>query len=136
VSEPQQPPVDPAESPEPAAAGEPTPPPAFPPPPGSYPPPPGTAIPAPPQPAPPPGYPYGLVDPTLKSRLVAGLLGIFLGGFGVHRFYLGYTGIGVVQILVTIVTFGLGSVWGLIEGILILFGSTITTDSAGRPSRW
>src|SRR5258707_374960 len=32
-----------------------------------------------------------------KSKLVAGLLGIFLGGLGVHRFYLGYIGIGIAQ---------------------------------------
>ncbi len=58
-----------------------------------------------------------------KSKMIAGLLGIFLGGFGVHRFYLGYTGIGIIQILVTFVTCGIGSVWGLIEGILILVGN-------------
>lgn len=58
-----------------------------------------------------------------KSKLVAGLLGIFLGGFGVHRFYLGFTGIGIAQIAVTIVTCGFGAIWGLIEGILILTGS-------------
>ena len=50
-----------------------------------------------------------------KSRLVAGLLGIFLGGFGVHRFYLGWTGIGIAQIVVTILTCGLGALWGLVE---------------------
>ncbi len=68
-----------------------------------------------------------------KSKLTAGLLGIFLGGLGVHRFYLGYTTIGVVQIIVTICTFGIGSIWGLIEGILIIAGTTITTDAQGRP---
>jgi TM2 domain len=68
----------------------------------------------------------------LKSKVTAGLLGIFLGGFGVHRFYLGYTGIGIAQIAVTIVTCGFGALWGLIEGILILTGS-INTDAAGRP---
>jgi TM2 domain-containing membrane protein YozV len=68
-----------------------------------------------------------------KSKLVAGLLGIFLGGLGVHRFYLGYIGIGIAQIVVTIVTCGFGHFWGLIEGILILVGSTITTDAEGRP---
>ncbi len=36
-----------------------------------------------------------------KSKLAAGLLGIFLGGFGVHRFYLGYTTMGVIQIVVS-----------------------------------
>ena len=71
-----------------------------------------------------------------KSKLIAGLLGILLGGFGVHRFYLGYVAIGVAQILVTLVTFGLlGWLWGMIEGILILTNSTITTDADGRPLR-
>lgn len=67
-----------------------------------------------------------------KSKLAAGLLGIFLGGIGVHRFYLGYTTIGVVQILVTAVTCGFGAIWGFIEGILIICGTTITTDDQGR----
>jgi TM2 domain-containing membrane protein YozV len=75
-----------------------------------------------------------LQEPDLrKSKLAAGLLGIFIGGLGVHRFYLGYTGIGIAQILVTLVTCGLGHIWGLIEGILILAGSSITTDADGRP---
>jgi TM2 domain-containing membrane protein YozV len=83
--------------------------------------------------APPPAPPF--VQPTdhLKSKLIAGLLGIFLGGMGVHRFYLGYIGIGIAQIIVTICTFGVGHFWGLIEGILILTGSTITTDAEGYP---
>jgi TM2 domain-containing membrane protein YozV len=69
-----------------------------------------------------------------KSKLVAGLLGLFLGGLGVHRFYLGYVGIGIVQIIVTLVTFGLGVLWGMIEGILILAGS-INKDAKGQPLR-
>jgi hypothetical protein len=69
--------------------------------------------------------------PGAKSKLAAGLLGIFLGAFGVHRFYLGYIGIGVAQIIVTIITCGIGSVWGLIEGILILTGN-INKDAMGR----
>ncbi len=68
-----------------------------------------------------------------KSKTTAGLLGIFLGGFGVHRFYLGYTTIGIIQIVVTIFTCGLGAWWGLIEGILILCNKTITTDANGIP---
>jgi hypothetical protein len=68
-----------------------------------------------------------------KSKLVAGILGILVGWAGVHRFYLGYTAIGVAQIFVTLVTCGMGYIWGLIEGILILVGSTITTDADGRP---
>ncbi|WP_318242112.1 TM2 domain-containing protein [Arthrobacter gallicola] len=86
----------------------------------------------------PPGY-YYAVDPP-KSRLAAGLLGIFLGSFGVHRFYLGYTTIGVVQILVTVLTFwftfGLSAMWGFVEGIMILAGAqTFRTDARGVPLR-
>ena len=107
------------------------------------------AAPAPPPPPPPVEYPPGYVqgyqqgyqqagyyvDPTLKSRMAAGLLGIFLGGFGVHRFYLGYNSIGVWQIVATVLTCGLASIWGLVEGIMILANSGITTDAAGRPLR-
>jgi TM2 domain-containing membrane protein YozV len=67
-----------------------------------------------------------------KSKIVAGILGIFLGGLGIHRFYLGYVGIGIIQIIVTIVTAGIGSLWGFIEGILILVG-TINKDAKGVP---
>jgi TM2 domain-containing membrane protein YozV len=75
-------------------------------------------------------------DPQAKSKIVAGLLGIFLGGFGVHRFYLGFTKIGVIQIIVTIVTCGIGSLWGFVEGILYLVGSdNYRTDATGRPLR-
>ncbi len=67
-----------------------------------------------------------------KSKIAAGLLGIFLGGFGVHRFYLGYIGLGIAQIVVTLITCGIGSLWGFIEGILILTGN-MNQDAEGRP---
>ncbi|MBW9208710.1 TM2 domain-containing protein [Mumia sp. zg.B21] len=87
----------------------------------------------PPQQQPPYGAPYGYA-PEAKSKLVAGLLGILLGGFGIHRFYLGFTTIGVVQIVVTIITCGLGAIWGFVEGILYLVGANgWTTDASGRP---
>ena len=71
-------------------------------------------------------------DPR-KSRVAAGLLGIFLGAFGVHRFYLGYTGVGLAQLLLGFVTCWIvSSIWGLIEGILILVGSGLTTDAQGQ----
>jgi len=73
-----------------------------------------------------------------KSKLVAGLLGIFLGTFGVHNFYLGNTKKAVTQLLIGL----LGSciavgpiitgIWGLIEGIQILCGK-ITVDGKGNP---
>lgn len=70
-----------------------------------------------------------------KSKIAAGLLGIFLGSLGVHNFYLGYTGKAVAQLLITILTCGIGAtvsgIWGLIEGILILTGS-INQDADGN----
>lgn len=66
-----------------------------------------------------------------KSKLTAGLLGIFLGGLGIHNFYLGYTGKAIAQIVLSC-CFGIGAIWGLIEGIMILCGS-IKTDAKGVP---
>lgn len=67
-----------------------------------------------------------------KSKICAGLLGLFLGGLGIHNFYLGNTSRAVIQIVVTLVTCGAGSLWGFIEGIMILCGS-IKTDANGIP---
>lgn len=77
-------------------------------------------------------------NPNAKSKIAAGLLGIFLGAFGVHNFYLGYTGKAIAQLLITllscrVLSFASG-VWGLIEGILILTGS-ITVDGNGNELR-
>ena len=74
-------------------------------------------------------------DPNAKSKLAAGLFGIFLGVFGVHNFYLGFTGKAVAQLLITVLSCGIlspvSAIWGLIEGILILCGN-ITTDANGN----
>lgn len=78
-----------------------------------------------------------------KSKLVAGLLGLFLGGYGVHNFYLGYTGKAVAQLVISVlgvllafIFFGIPNmavgVWALIESIMILCGS-IKTDAKGIP---
>lgn len=80
------------------------------------------------------GTPVKKVQPAYapKSKMAAGLLGIFLGGWGVHNFYLGNTQRAVVQLVLTIVTCGAASLWGFIEGILILCGN-ISTDANGVP---
>lgn len=67
-----------------------------------------------------------------KQKIVAGLLGIFLGSLGIHQFYLGDTKKGVIRIVVSVVTCGIGGIWGFIEGIMILTGN-INTDAQGNP---
>lgn len=61
-----------------------------------------------------------------KEWLVALLLAFFLGVFGIHRFYTGHIGIGIVQLL----TFGGCGIWAFIDFILIATGSY--TDVDGR----
>ena len=77
-----------------------------------------------------------VVNPNAKSKLAAGLLGIFLGVFGVHNFYLGFTGKAVAQLLITLlscfVLSPVSAIWGLIEGIMYLAGS-YKTDASGNP---
>ncbi len=55
-----------------------------------------------------------------NKKVIAGVLAIVLGGFGIHKFILGYTKEGIIQIVVTFITCGIGSLIGLIEGIIYL----------------
>ncbi|MFA6002140.1 MAG: TM2 domain-containing protein [Thermoleophilia bacterium] len=91
-----------------------------------------------------PGIGFAQASPGTKSKMAAGILGIMVGGFGVHNFYLGYTGKAVAQLLLMIVGIVLACVfvgyfmimaayiWGLVEGVMILTGS-INTDADGNP---
>ncbi|MFI0238172.1 NINE protein [Streptomyces sp. NPDC016845] len=98
---------------------------------GAYPPQPQPGMPAPYDPMAPYGYdPYGRPYSD-KSKMTAGLLNIFLGTFGVGRFYTGHTGLAVGQLLVGVLTCGIGGMWGFIDGIVMLAGSN-TTDAQGR----
>ncbi|MBQ7412270.1 MAG: TM2 domain-containing protein [Clostridia bacterium] len=84
-----------------------------------------------------PGYiPTPAPAPVVKkSKIAAALLAFFLGGFGVHNFYLGYTGKGIAQLLITILSCGIlsviSSIWSFVEFILILIGSI--NDAKGIP---
>lgn len=123
----------------------PAPPPGFAPQPTQpyYPPPTGPqpqyALPQPPPGMVPPGYaapgaPYGF-DPYTgvplsdKSKIVAGLLQLFLGNFGVGRFYTGHTGIALAQLF----TCGGCGIWSLVDAIIILVSGG--TDAEGRKLR-
>lgn len=113
-----------------------------------------SAAPPPPPPAPAPAYgqppaapippagaygvsssaPYGIHPATGipysdKQKLIAGLLNILLP-FGVGRFYIGDTKTGVWQLIVTLITCGLGSLWSLIDGIMMLVNDD-TKDANG-----
>ena len=67
-----------------------------------------------------------------KSRLAAFLLAFFLGGFGVHRMYVGKVASGIIQLLLTISLIGILVVWiwVLIDWIFILTGEF--KDKEGR----
>ncbi|MFM9447075.1 TM2 domain-containing protein [Streptomyces acidiscabies] len=73
----------------------------------------------------PQGRPY-----SDKSKIVAGILQIFLGTLGIGRFYVGNVGVGIAQLL-TCGGFGL---WALIDGIIFLV-SNDRTDKQGRVLR-
>jgi TM2 domain-containing membrane protein YozV len=110
------------------------------------------SVPPPPPPPPSPGYagytqpglppgaygvssqaPYGLhpvtgIPYSDKSKIVAGLLNILIP-IGIGRFYIGDTKLGVLQLVVAIVTCGIGTLWSLIDGIIIL--ATDSKDAQG-----
>ncbi len=70
-------------------------------------------------------------NPLAKSRMAFILLGIFLGGLGIHNFYAGYTGKAVAQLLISVLTCGFGGIiswiWAVVEVC------TIEVDASGKP---
>ena len=62
-----------------------------------------------------------------KDWLITLLLCIFVGGLGIHRFYTGHIGIGIVQLL----TLGGCGIWTLIDLIMIVTDKY--TDAQGQP---
>lgn len=66
-----------------------------------------------------------------KSRVAFILLALFLGGFGIHNFYAGYTTKGIIQLLISVLSCGYGAivvwVWVIIEAC------TVTVDANNIP---
>jgi TM2 domain-containing membrane protein YozV len=54
------------------------------------------------------------------KKVVAGICGILLGALGVHKFILGYTTEGIIQLCIGVVTCGASHIIGIIEGIIYL----------------
>lgn len=136
-----------APAPPPPSYGDPVPPPAgqaTPPPyvqPSGYPPPPAGGYGPPPVGGAPygagPAAPYGVhpvtgIPYSDKSKLVAGLLQILIP-IGIGRFYIGDTKTGVWQVVITVLTCGVGALWPFIDGIVML--ATDSVDAQGRPLR-
>jgi len=60
-----------------------------------------------------------VISTQFESKLVAGLLGIFLGGLGIRNFYLGYITKAVIQLLLTLFSF---ATFGVTGGIAVIGG--------------
>lgn len=75
--------------------------------------------------------------PGADKKILCGILGILLGSLGIHKFILGYTKEGIIQIVISICTCGIGGLIGFIEGIIYLtksdeeFVNTYITNKRG-----
>lgn len=74
-----------------------------------------------------------------KSKITAGLLALFLGALGIHRFYLGHNGLGLIQLVLCLggwltcgITTIIAGIWAFIDMILIFTGG-ISKDAQGQP---
>jgi hypothetical protein len=73
-------------------------------------------------------------QPGQKDFTTAIILSVLLGALGVDRFYLGYTGLGIVKLAVALLSFGtIAWIWWIVDIILIATGKL--TDSRGIPLR-
>ena len=72
-----------------------------------------------------------------KNRLLALLLAFFFGVFGVHRFYVGKTGTGVVMLLLdlTLVGFAVTGVWAMVDALFIAVGE-FTDGNGDKVLEW
>lgn len=124
-------------TPPPSQPGYATPGPQYAPPPGGYPPPVGGSSAGYPDPAAPWGrHPVTGEPLSDKSKVVGGLLQLLglVGLVGIGRIYLGYTKLGIIQLVVGLLTCGIVAIiWGIVDAVLILTDKV--RDPEGRPLR-
>ena len=80
------------------------------------------------------GQPFAAGAP--KQWVVALLLAFFLGPFGVHNFYLGYTKKAIIQLVLTLTVIGIfvSGIWSFIDFIMLIMRSgDYATDAEGQP---
>jgi TM2 domain-containing membrane protein YozV len=59
-------------------------------------------------------------EEVAQKKMITGILAIVPAGFGIHRFLLGDTTGGILRIVITVVTCGIGGIIGIVEGIIYL----------------
>lgn len=73
---------------------------------------------------PPVAPPPTVSNPRASNKIPAGICGIILGGFGIHKFILGYTGAGVIMLLLSLLSCGMiypaMHIIGIVEGVIYL----------------
>jgi TM2 domain-containing membrane protein YozV len=79
-----------------------------------------------------------LTNDEPKEKIIAGLLALFLGSFGIHRFYLGYNNIGIAQLILGVlgfltcgITTIISGIWGIVDCVFIFTDKL--PDSNGTP---
>jgi TM2 domain-containing membrane protein YozV len=55
-----------------------------------------------------------------NKKVAAGIFALLLGSLGIHKFYLGYTNEGIIQLVLSVVTCGLAGIVPFVEGIIYL----------------
>jgi TM2 domain-containing membrane protein YozV len=87
----------------------------------------GAGLPTPPSAV--PTYQAVGVNPNAKDRVAYVLLAVFLGSYGIHNFYAGYTNRGIIQLVISLATCFIGAIpmwiWAIIEAV------TVTKDAQG-----
>lgn len=83
-----------------------------------------------------PAFGQGAYATPPKQWIVALLLAFFVGVFGIHNFYLGYTTRGIIQLVLAITFIGapVAAIWAFVEFIMIIMRyGAYGCDAQGRP---